>query len=144
MYPMRLVRGQGLSQAMATNTPHIQCQQYILQSFTQDPWYTKLVFILMKNKCSKGLTATQRHTLRLKSVNYMIKDLALYRNNYEVIYLRCLDQQEACKMIEEFHGKYGTKHGSTDATAHQTLKEGYYWPRIFKDTNEHARHCHTC
>lgn len=37
MHPMRLVRGQGLSQVMAADTPHIQCQQYTLESFTQDP-----------------------------------------------------------------------------------------------------------
>ncbi|GLJ23909.1 hypothetical protein SUGI_0454290 [Cryptomeria japonica] len=47
-------------------------------------------------------------------------------------------------MIEEFHGKYGTSHGSADATVHQILKVGYYWPSIFKDTHEHVRHCHMC
>lgn len=47
-------------------------------------------------------------------------------------------------MIEEFHGKYGIGHGSVDATTHQILKAGYYWPSIFKDTHEHVHHCHTC
>lgn len=57
---MKLVRGQGLSQAMAIDTPHIQCWKYTLQSFTQDPWYTDLAFILLNNKCHEGLTTTQR------------------------------------------------------------------------------------
>lgn len=74
----------------------------------------------------------------------MIKDSTLYRNNYEGIYLQCLDHQEACNMIEEFHEKYGTSHGSADATAHQILKDGYYWPSIFKDTHENVCHYHTC
>lgn len=73
----------------------------------------------------------------------MIKDSVLYINYYEGIYLRCLDQQESRKMIEEFHGKYGTSHGPVDAIAHQIFKASYYWPSIFKDTYKHVRHYHT-
>lgn len=122
---------------MATDIPQIQCQQYTLKSSTQDPWYTDLVFVLLNNRCPEGLTTTQRQSLRLKSANYMIKDLTLYRKNYEGIYLQCLDHQEAHNMIEDFHGKYGTGHGSTDATTHQILKARYYWPSIFKDIHKH-------
>lgn len=74
----------------------------------------------------------------------MIKDSILYHINYEGIYFRCLDRQQAQNMIKEFHGKYGTCHGSTDATTHQIIKDGYYWPNIFKYVHHHVWNCHTC
>ncbi|XP_059070443.1 uncharacterized protein LOC131860094 [Cryptomeria japonica] len=40
-------------------------------------------------------------------------------------------------MFKAFYEKYGTSHGLADATSHQILKAGYYWPSIFKDAHEH-------
>lgn len=47
-------------------------------------------------------------------------------------------------MMNEFHEKYGTGHGSAIATTNQILRAGYYWPTLFKDVHHHVRTCHTC
>lgn len=58
----------------------------------------------------------------------MLKDGVLYKINYHGIYLRCLEKEEAHKVLEEFHNREGgTSHTSGNALAHQILRVGYYW-----------------
>ena len=104
MQPMKIVRGQGLSRAMAEETPRIKCQTYTVASITQDPWYTDLVYLLLNNKCPEGLPPHKCHALWMKSSHFMIKNSALYRRNYEGVYLWCIDRDQAVKVIDEFHG----------------------------------------
>lgn len=144
IHPMKLVRGQGLSKAMVDVDKSITCQQYTVQSFTKDLWYTDLIFFLLNNICPNRMNATQRRALRMKSAHYMLKGGPLYRRNYEGVYLCCLDQQEAKNAMDEFHGKHGIGHGSTDSLAHQILRSSYYWPHLFRDAHRHVRICHTC
>jgi hypothetical protein len=91
IHPMKLVRGQGLFKAMADVDLSISCQQYTMQSFTRDPWYEDIIYLLLNNRCPDGMKATQRRALRLKSAHYMIKIGALYQKNFEEIYLLYLD-----------------------------------------------------
>lgn len=62
----------------------------------------------------------------MKSDSFMLKGVVLYKKNHEGIYLRCLGKQEAEKVINEFHKRYGTGHGSAITTANQILRAGYY------------------
>jgi predicted nucleotidyltransferase len=80
----------------------------------------------------------------MKCESYMLHNRKLYKRNYEGIYLKCLGCEEVKEVLEKFQDKYGTGHGSAEATAHIILGSGYFWPTIFKDTFEHVRTCHIC
>ena len=80
----------------------------------------------------------------MKCESYMLHDGKLYKRNYEGIYLKCLGHEEAKEVLEKFHDKYGTGHGSAEETAHMILRLGYFWPTIFKDTFENVCSCHIC
>ena len=71
----------------------------------------------------------------------MLKGGHLYKKNYEGIYLKCLNCNEAKYVLTQFHDKYGTGHGLVEATMHQILRSSYYWPTLFKDTQEHVQTC---
>ena len=52
-----------------------------------------------------------------------------------------LEKDEAEKVLLELHtGEAGGNFGG-DTTTHKVLREGYYWPTLFKDA--HAL-CHKC
>lgn len=51
----------------------------------------------------------------------MLRDRKLYKRNYKGIYLKCLGHEEAKEVLEHFHDKYGTGHGSAEAIAHMIL-----------------------
>ena len=74
----------------------------------------------------------------------MLQGSMLYRKNHDGVYLRCVGKEEARHIIEQFHSKYGTSHGSGLGMALQISRAVYYWPTMFKDTYEHVKTFHTC
>lgn len=120
------------------------CQVYTDKGIVTDIWYQDMVYYLLQNYFPDGLNGSQQRALKNKSISYMLKNGKLYKCNYDGLYLRCLDRTKVGQVLIEFHDKYGTGHGSAEATAHQILRFGYYWPTLFKDTHEHVHSCHVC
>ena len=58
--------------------------------------------------------------------------------------LRCVDEEEAMKVLYEIHeGKCGN-HASGPSTARKAMRQGYYWPSMERDANDFARKCDKC
>lgn len=88
--------------------------------------------------------SSQKRAFRLKCQCYMLQGSVLYRKNHERIYLRCVGSDEAKRIMEHLHSKFGTSHGGSQVTTYQILRAGYYWPSVFKDAYKHVETCHTC
>jgi hypothetical protein len=55
--------------------------------------------------------------------------------------LRCLEKEDVDKVLVDLHdgptrGKFGV-----DNTTHKILRDGYYWPTLFKYSHAYARKC---
>ena len=61
--------------------------------------------------------------------------------NYDRVLLRCLEKEDANKVMAELHDGPARGHFSGDTTAHKILRAGYYWPTLFKDAHAHVRKC---
>ena len=142
--PMKLVQGQALAQTLSTTGPGLVQQVYMLEEVSPDEWYDDVVHYLLNHKSPSHLNSVQKRSLRMKSQNFMLEGFVLYRKNHDGVYLRCVGKEETRYIIENFHSKYGTSHGSGLAMAHQISRAGYYWPTLFKDTYEHVKTCHKC
>ena len=92
----------------------------------------------------KHWNSKQQIALRLKSVAYQINDGILFRKNYDGVLLRCLEKEDAKRVISELHDGPPGGHFSGDTTAHKILRARYYWPMLFKDTHGHVRKCDIC
>ena len=68
----------------------------------------------------------------------------MFRKNSDGVFLRCLEQEDAKKVIAELHDGPAGGHFSGDTTAHKILRARNYWPTLFKDGHAHARKCDTC
>ena len=86
----------------------------------------------------------QRRALRLKSALYHIFDGVLFRKNYDGVFLRCLEREDANKVVAKLHDGPTGGHFSRDTTSHKILRVGYYWLTLFKDAHAHVRKCDTC
>ena len=80
----------------------------------------------------------------MKSTSYQIIDGVLFRKNYDGLFLTCLDQEDAYKVVKELHDGPARGNFSGDNTAHKILRVGYYWPTLFKDAHAYVRKCDTC
>ena len=106
-----------------------------------DSWYRDLVHYLQDRYLSEHWSPKQRRALRLKSDSYQIIDGVLLRKNYDGVFLRCLKQEDAKKVITELHDGPARVHFFEDTTTHKILRVGYYWPTLFKDAHAHVRKC---
>ena len=143
---MTLVRGQGLAKLIAhTETDqNLISYAYTTEGIISDIWYQDIFYFLLQGKCHIGTNGSQQRALKTKCTSYMIKGGHLYQKNYEGIYLKCLNCEEAKDVLHQFHDRYDTGHGSAKSTTHLILRSGYYWPTLFKDTQQHVRTCFIC
>lgn len=74
----------------------------------------------------------------MKSNQYELANGVLFRKNYDSVLLRCLEKQEAVKVMQELYDGPSGGHFGGNTTAHKILHAGYY-PTIFKDAHEYAR-----
>ena len=80
----------------------------------------------------------------MKSASYQIVEGILFRKNYNGVLLRCLEKEDAEKVMSELHDGPAGGHYSGDTTTHKILRAGYYWPTLFKDAHAHVRRCDIC
>ena len=68
----------------------------------------------------------------------------LYKKSKDQILLRCVDADEAKKLVHEIHeGVCGT-HASGHVMARQIMRAGYYWMTVESDCITYVRKCHKC
>ena len=75
----------------------------------------------------------------MKSSQYQLLDDVLFRKNYNNVLLRCLEKDDADKVLVELHDRPEGKHFGGRMNEEKVLREGYYWPTLFKDSHAYAR-----
>ena len=68
----------------------------------------------------------------------------LLKKNYDGFFLRCLEREDAAKVVKEFHDGSVGGHFSRDTTIDKILRAGYYWMTMFKYAHAYFRKCDTC
>jgi hypothetical protein len=82
--------------------------------------------------------------LKLKSIKYFLIDQVLYWKDPLGVFLRCLDPQEAQKIMSDFHDSLCGEHYFWRTTAYKILTAGYFWPSLFTDVWAKIRACVKC
>ena len=60
------------------------------------------------------------------------------------ILLNCLVEEEAKKVMEDFHGGECGGHLFWKSIANKILRAGYYWPTLFADVHKMVKCYHKC
>ena len=72
---------------------------------------------------------------------YQIIDGILFKKYYDGVLLRCLEKEDAKRVITELHDGPAGGHFFEYTTSHKILRASYYWPTLFKDAHAHVRKC---
>ena len=68
----------------------------------------------------------------------------MYKRNYDMVLLRCVDAKEAELILKEVHeGAFGT-HMNGHSIARKILRAGYFWLTMENDCCIHVRKCLKC
>jgi hypothetical protein len=81
---------------------------------------------------------------KTKVIKYCLIDQVLYWKDPLGVLLRCLDPQEAQKIMFDFHDNLCGGHHLWRDTAYKILRSRYFWPTLFTNVCEKIRACVKC
>ena len=110
----------------------------------EKPWFYDVLKFLENREYPEGASGKQKHALRISSRSYTYHDGVLYRRALNGILLRCLDQDEAEKVMKEIHAGVCGPHMSGHVLAKKIVRQGFYWDRMDRDCIDMVRKCHEC
>ncbi|XP_062151978.1 uncharacterized protein LOC133860372 [Alnus glutinosa] len=82
--------------------------------------------------------------VKIQATRFCLLGEVLYKRGYSEPLLKCLPKTEADYVLKEIHeGVYGN-HSGGRMLAQKTVRAGYYWPTISKDSALLVKHCDKC
>ncbi|GKV43086.1 hypothetical protein SLEP1_g50424 [Rubroshorea leprosula] len=82
--------------------------------------------------------------LRKKASRYTLVNEVLYKRSFSLHLLRCLNPYEAEYALQEVHEGVCGSHIGARTLAHKVLRQGYYWPNMYKDATQFVQRCQKC
>lgn len=92
-------------------------------------------------KCPEGMSDNKR-TLKLHAIKYVIVSGKLWRKNSDGVMLKCVDQDQAQKLLIEMHSGVCGGHYMAKTIARKVLRDGFWWPT--KDAYQLVKKCDPC
>jgi hypothetical protein len=94
-------------------------------------WYKDIIYFLQELRPPDGMGKSKARDLKLKEIRYCLIDQILYWKDPLGVLLRCLDPQEAQKIMLEFHDSLCGGHHFWRTMTYKILRDGYFWPTLF-------------
>ena len=82
--------------------------------------------------------------LRARSARFTVHRGTLYKRGFSAPILKCVGKEDANYILREVHEGICGNHIGVRTLAGKTLRQGYYWPTMLKDTTELVRKCKAC
>ena len=82
--------------------------------------------------------------LRMRSSRLTVHRGTLYKRGFSTPILKCVGKEDANYVHREVHEGICGNHIGTRSLATKTLRQGYYWPTILKDTTKLVKKCKIC
>ncbi|KAB2608398.1 hypothetical protein D8674_011566 [Pyrus ussuriensis x Pyrus communis] len=87
---------------------------------------------------------TTPSTMVTEFTHYLIINDQLYKQGFNLPYLRCLTLAEAEIVLREIHEGVCGNHAGSRSLAHKTFRQGYYWPTLHQDAIRISCSCDKC
>ena len=86
----------------------------------------------------------EARNLRFRAARYALFGNHLYCKSFTEPYLRCLNSEDARRLLEEIHKSICGNHSEGRSLAHKALTAGYYWPYMMTEPREYVKRCDKC
>ena len=74
--------------------------------------------------------------VRKRAARFIIMNDSLYKRDFSMPYLKCVDESEAKYILEEIHEGICGDHTSPMSIVSKIIRTGYFWPTMQKDAKE--------
>eukprot|EP00253_Pinus_taeda_P002732 PITA_02732 len=116
----------------------------VFEMFLSSPWYADILYVLQHLSSPPRMPRNRSRTLKLKAAKFCILDSVLFWKDPGGMLLNCLVEEEAKRVMEDFHRGYCGGHLFWKTTTNKILRVGYYWPSLFSDVYKAIKNCHEC
>uniref|UniRef100_A0A2N9FL78 RNA-directed DNA polymerase n=1 Tax=Fagus sylvatica TaxID=28930 RepID=A0A2N9FL78_FAGSY len=108
------------------------------------PWYAYIVNYLAVGEIPKDWSTQDKRKFLVEVRNFYWDDPNLFKYCPDQIIRRCVPNDEVISVLKFCHSEACGGHFSIKKTAAKILQCGFYWPTLFKDTNNFCRSCERC
>jgi hypothetical protein len=116
----------------------------VISTLEDCSWYNDIIFFLKNLQPPSCMERNKVRALKIKSIKYYLVGQILYWKDPLRVLLRCLDPQEAQKIMSNFHDSLCGGHHYWRTTTYKILIAGYLWPNVFIDVCAKIRACSKC
>ena len=109
---------------------------------SEPSWKDPIWDYLVDGKLPSDLKEASK--LRARSVRFTVHWGTLYKRGFSAPILKCVWKEDANYILREVHEGICGNHIEARTLAGKTLRQGYYWPTMLKDTTELVRKCKSC
>ena len=135
MKPLILVR---------SRTPCYEEIRIIPINPTEKPWFYDLQHYLEMGQFSEDAERKERMSLRMLSHQFISHNGMLYKRAPTGVHLRCVDKDEAQKIIEAIHEGVCIPHMNGTVMAKKIARQGYFWLTMEMDCVRFVKKYHNC
>jgi len=97
----------------------------VISEIEDDKWYLDIIYYLKNVTCPDHLVNHNRRSLMLKVTKYYLMQDGLGWRNPNGVILRCMNKDEANKLVTKFHSGYCGVHFVSCTTTHKILRARY-------------------
>ena len=105
-------------------------------------WIDPIVIYLMHGDLPED--KNRARNLRIRVTRYALIRNHLYRKSFTRPYLRCLNPDDAKRLLEEIHEGVYCNHSEGRILTHNALTAGYYWHYMMTKIKEYVKKCDRC
>ncbi|KAK1433898.1 hypothetical protein QVD17_10816 [Tagetes erecta] len=115
-----------------------------LLSVSTEPWYANFANYSAAGILPEYWAKKKKQQFIARAKYYIWDDPDLFKIGADQIIRRCVPDDEIQAVLGHLHSSACGGHFSGHKTGQKVLSCGLYWPTIFKDANEFAKHCTNC
>jgi hypothetical protein len=108
------------------------------------PWYAHIVNYLIVGEILKEWSAQDKRKFFVEVRNFYWDGPNLFKYYPDQIIRRCIPNDEITSVLNFCHSEACGGHFSIKKTVAKILQCRFYWPTLFKDTNDFCRTCEIC
>lgn len=108
------------------------------------PWFADMANYKATGFIHEEFSWQQKKKFLHDSTQYVWDDPYLFKIGADNLLRRCVDREEARKILWHCHNSPYGGHFNGQRTAAKVLQSGFYWPTLFKDAYAHCQQCDNC
>ena len=109
---------------------------------SMNSWMTPIISFLQDGHLPQD--ADEARKIKKRAARFTILNDTLYKRDFSMPYLKCVDEDEAKYILEEIHEGIWGDHAGPRSLVSKVIRTGYFWPTMQVDAVELVKKCDKC